>query len=252
MKESALRLQDKTIFLTGPFNGITQAIISTLTEFGASVAYVNDKTPNAGKYTEGVNESREIHPNWGRAAHYLLPMENEKQVTEALGRVAESLGRMDAMVDATPLGWNATTDSEAALSACAMLAEKALPFLQAKHRGRIIYIGEDPSLKAIAPTMPGELHTSWLGHIEKIAGALRGTSVTVNALSVGVTDDFLLKAYPKNSSLKRTFEELAKTHARLKLVEYTDVAHGIVYLSSNLSSSLSGQSLRLTHGFHLA
>lgn len=252
MKDSALRLQDKTILLAGPFNGITQAILSTITEFGASVAFINNQSPNASRFVEGVNESREIHPQWGRAAHYNLPLENEKQVQEALGRVAESLGRMDAMVDATPLAWNNSTEAARAIEISSLLAEKSLPFLQAKHRGRILYLSEDPCVSTIAPTMPASLHETLARHIRELAEKHRGSTVTVNGLTIGVSDDFLLKAFPTNSSLKQTFEGLQKQHAKLKLIEYTDVAHGVVYLASGLSSSVTGQTLRLTHGFHLS
>ena len=51
MKESSLKLQDKTVLLAGPFNGVTQAIVRAFTEFGADVALVCEA--QAGRYVDG-------------------------------------------------------------------------------------------------------------------------------------------------------------------------------------------------------
>lgn len=251
MKDSALRLQDKTVLLVGPFNGITQGIMRTMTEFGADVGFVCEG-PQATKYVDGVNEAREVHPHYGRAAHYNLPLSNDRQIQDALGRVAESLGRMDALVDATPLAWNAQSDSAAAAAACLGLAEKIVPFLLAKQRGRIVYLFEDSALDVLREENPPESCRAALATmIQTLAAKHRLQNVSVNGLTVGVTDDFILKAMPKSISLKRSFEELAKNHPGIKLVEFHDIGLGTAYLCSALSASLTGQILRLTHGYHL-
>jgi NAD(P)-dependent dehydrogenase (short-subunit alcohol dehydrogenase family) len=251
MKDSALRLQDKTILLVGPFNGVTQACMRTLTEFGCDVAFVSDQTPNASRYVDGINEAREVHANYGRAGFFNMPLKTEAQVMEALGRVTESLGRVDALVDATPLSWDGST-GESVIDICVLLAEKCLPFLLAKHRGRIVYLFEDTCLEEIVPTT----NTSGFRDIlnEKIVDLAKKYSqknVTVNGLSIGVTDDFILKTYPKSGSIKKSMEELQKTYPSARLVETHDVALGVAYLASALSGSVTGQVLRLTQGFHL-
>jgi NAD(P)-dependent dehydrogenase (short-subunit alcohol dehydrogenase family) len=250
MKDSALRLQDKTILLVGPFNGVTQAILRTLTEFGADVGYISEQP--AGRYVEGINEARDQHPHYGRAAHYNLALNNEKQIQEALGQVVGTLGRMDALIDASPLGWNAKTDPQAASTVCMGLAEKLVPFFLVKQRGRIIYLLEDPCLDSMRPEGVAagcrEILTTM---IESLGVKYRSQNVTVNALSIGITDDFILRLSPKTPSLKRAFEELQKTHTGLKLVELNDVGLSAAHLCSALSASLTGQMLRLTHGYHL-
>jgi NAD(P)-dependent dehydrogenase (short-subunit alcohol dehydrogenase family) len=251
MKDSALRLQDKTLLVVGPFNGITQSIIRAMTEFGADVGFVCEGS-TATRYVDGVNEAREVHPHYGRAAHYNLPLGNDKQIQDAFGRVVESLGRMDALIDASPLEWTAETNPEAAVAVCLDLAEKVVPFLLAKQRGRIVYLFEDPSLDKLKTAPPAEGSREVLTRaIQALALKYRLQNVTANALSVGVTDDFLLKNLPKSPSLKRSFEELQRAHAGIKLVEFHDIALGAAYLCSALSASLTGQVLRLTHGYHL-
>src|SRR5258708_16742240 len=118
MKDSGFKLQDKTVPLTGPFNGITQAIMRVMTEFGADVGYVSEMASNApegrtgpaAKYVDGINEGREINPKYGRAAFFNLPLDNDRDIQDALGTVVGALGRMDALVDATPLNWSSKTD----------------------------------------------------------------------------------------------------------------------------------------------
>jgi NAD(P)-dependent dehydrogenase (short-subunit alcohol dehydrogenase family) len=252
MRDSALKLQDKTILLVGPFNGILQAALRTLTEFGCDVAYVSHQNPNAGRYAEGINEAREVHSHYGRAVYYHLPVTNGAQVQEALGQVTNSLGRVDALVDATPLTWDAKTEANSAVEVCEMLAEKCVPFFLAKQKGRIVYVFEDSALEKIAPaTNTVGFRDTLIEKIGKIAKTYAGKNVTVNGLSVGVTDDFLLKNMPKSPSIKKSLEELQKDHPQIKLVDYQEIALGVSYLVSALSASFTGQILRLTHGFHL-
>lgn len=250
MKDSSLRLQDKNVLLVGPFGGITQAVLRTLTEFGASVGYISEES--ASRYVDGVNEAREVHSHYGRAAHYNMPLSSDAQIQDALASVVGTLGRMDVLIDATPLAWNASTDPSLASATCLGLAEKLVPFFLAKQRGRIVYLLEDPSLEILRPGgVAAGCREVLSSMIEDLAAKYRTQNITVNALSVGVTDDFILRINPKIPSLKRAFEELQKSHLGLKLVELNDVSLSAAYLSSALSASLTGQMLRLTHGFHI-
>jgi 2-hydroxycyclohexanecarboxyl-CoA dehydrogenase len=252
MKDSVLRLQDKTILLTGPFNGTTQALLRTMTEFGSDIAFVSDQTPTASKYVDGINEAREVHQSYGRALYLHLPMRNKADINEVLGGMAGGFGRADVLIDATPLAWNAATDADAALSVCRHMAEQVMPFLAAKKRGRIIYLFEDECLNGL--NMPGitpQQREGLVTLINELARGQRGKNITVNGLALGVTDDFILRHYAKTGSIRKTMDELQKVHAGLKLVEPTEVGMGAAYLASALSASLTGTILRLTHGFHL-
>ncbi len=255
MKDSSLRLQDKTVLLTGPFNGITQAILRTLTEFGCDVGYVNDQAAYASKYTDALNEARDVHPEYGRAAHIGLSLSSDKQIQEALGRIVESLGRMDALVDTSPLAWNAQSDPTASTNLTLGLAEKLIPFFLAKQRGRVIYLFEDSTLDRMSPSpVASGCREALLNNINVLAQRHRLQNVTVNAIALGTTDDFLLKIFPKSISLKKSFAELQSLfpEPNLKLVEFHDVGLSVAYLASALAAGVTGQVLRLTHGAHLA
>lgn len=252
MKDSALRLQDKTILLVGPFNGVIQACIRALTEFGCDVAYVGHDSPNAGRYTEGINEAREVHTFYGRAVHYHLPLKTPADVQEALGAVTQSLGRIDALVDATALSWNAQTNVENGVEVCMALAEKCIPFFLAKQRGRMVFLYEDGCLEGIATEgNPPPFRDLLTEKVQGLAKSYIGKNVTANAVSIGVTDDFLLKTNPKSPSLRKSLEALQQVHPHMRLVEYQDIALGVAYLVSALSASVTGQTLRLTQGYHL-
>lgn len=252
MKETALKLQDKTIFLTGPFNGITQAILRTMTEFGADIAYVGDKYPHAGRYIDGINEAREVHPYYGRAAFLNLPVNKPDDAKEALAKMAETFGRMDVLIDTSALTWNKDSIENGLLTS-QRLAEEVLPFLKAKQRGRIVFVYEDQSLDPLvkADSIGDQIHDGLLGQIQKLALRTQGDNVTVNALALGVTEDFILRNFPQSGSIKKSLEDLQSSYPQLKLVENSEVALGAAYLASALCASLTGQVLHLTHGFHL-
>lgn len=249
MKESSFKLQDKTIFLAGPFNGITQSIIRGMAELGADVAFVSDSVAHASRFTDGVTEARDIHPNHGRAAHFHLPLNTAEQVQEAIGRVAQSLGRMDILVNAMPLTWDGKTSIEQVSTVSTTLIEKLNPFFTAKPRGRVIYVFEDQGLDSLLPNCwPQEFRTSFLKMMNQQASDLRGIHTTVNALSVGITEDFLLKNFPKSPSIRLSLDALKKEHGDVRLVESSDIASAVAYLSSAVAGSITGQVLRMTHG----
>lgn len=252
MKDSGLKLQDKTILLVGPFNTVSQALMRTMTEFGADIALVNDQPSYAAKFAEAVSDLREARPDFGRAAAFALPLRNEKEIREALGRMAESFGRMDTLIDASALGWNGQTDLESALANSMKLVEAVKPFFQAKQRGRVIYLFEDASLENLGlPTVPAASREALIHQIQGAAMACAPLNITVNGLGIGVTEDFVLSRFPKSASIRKSIDEMQKSHARLKLVESNDVALAAAYFASSLSGCVTGQILRLTHGFHL-
>lgn len=250
MKDSALKLQDKTVLLTGPFNSVSQALMRTLTEFGADVAYVSDSSPNAGRYVDGINEAREVHPHYGRAAFFNLPLTKPDHVSEALGRVAESLGRMDILIDATPLQWQKGTEDEG-LKTSALLADAVFPFLKAKNKGRMVFIFEDSGLEALLDQtlLEDGARDRLLKQVGDLAQRVKKDNVTVNGLAIGVTEDFLVKHFSKLGSIRKALEHLQVEHSDLKLVESGDVSLAAAYLSSALCSSLTGQVLHLNHGW---
>jgi NAD(P)-dependent dehydrogenase (short-subunit alcohol dehydrogenase family) len=252
MRDSALRLQDKTILLTGPFNGTTQALIRMMTEFGCDIAFISDQTPAAARYIEGVNEGREIRPGDGRAAYLHLPTRDGAEIKEALGRMVETFGRMDVLIDAHPLTWNESTETESALARCRHLAEGVIPFLLAKQKGRLMYLFEDECVAKLGlPTLPARLREALAAHIGAVALDRRQANITVNGLSIGVTEDFILRHFAAAGSIRKSVDELRARHPGVKLVESTDIGLGAAYLASALSGSLTGQILRLTHGFHI-
>src|SRR5262249_7394529 len=150
----------------------------------------------------------------GRAVHFNLPLTDEKKILEVLGRVVETLGRMDVLIDATPLAWTASTDPQAATQLCVILAQQMIPFFLAKQRGRIVYLLEDPCVDPLRKdgASPQGRREILASHIEDLAGKHRTQNVMVNALALGVTDDFVLRCFPNTVSIKRSFEELAKAN----------------------------------------
>jgi NAD(P)-dependent dehydrogenase (short-subunit alcohol dehydrogenase family) len=252
MKEASLKLQDRTILLVGPFSGVTQAIIRTMTEMGADVAYIDNTNPNAGRYTEGINEAREVHQHYGRAAYFNFPMNEEKEINEALGRMVESFGRMDAMVNTHPLAWGEKVDHAAAISRCEILTGRLLPFFEAKLRGRLIFLLEDPAtVKFGTPSTSDAARSALLKFIETQAALYRAKNVTVNGLSLGLTEEFILRTFPGSGSIRKSLEELKKTTPELKIVETNEIGLATAYLAGGMSASLTGQVLRLTQGMHL-
>ena len=111
----------------------------------------------------------------------------------------------------------------------------------------------------VEPSLDGGDDGSVLGRVEhrviktvvQIAAELREKMVTVNGLSLGVTEDLILKHYPKSGSIKKSLDELKEAHAEVRLVENMDVAACLSYLACAYSASLTGQVIQLNHGLNL-
>ena len=68
MKESAFRLQDKSVLVYGDFNHLTQSLIRDFTAQGADVGFINPQKPMVARFLDNINDGRNVHPEYGRSA----------------------------------------------------------------------------------------------------------------------------------------------------------------------------------------
>jgi enoyl-[acyl-carrier-protein] reductase (NADH) len=242
MRESPLRLNDKTIILFGPGHSLTQALASYLNEQGADVAFVGPEAGGMRKFADNLMENRQISGSFGRAAAFESKLETEKDDLDVIAQVAQTLGGLEVVIDTH------MNPFEGADAWRRRVAQSALKFLEGRRRGRLIFLA--PLFKVPDPKTY-ELKAIGEGPLLEIFSDLKtpqsDKSITVNGLQIGVTEDFLLNQF-KGVPLKESIENLKKKYPGFHLIESLEVATTAAFLASPLSSALSGQVIRLTKG----
>ncbi len=230
-RDSLLKLSDKTLAIIGEFSSLTQTILTVLSEQGADVALVGKESPEARRYIEHINDQREIYPHYGRSGVIGVDLNSTFDANDVIGRVVHSFGRLDSLVDTLP---TFTED----LSASKALAEAGIKFLISRPRSRILWLSHHSNLvknPAILEDLAQLRET-----LSKEYGA---KNLTTNELSLGITEEYILRNAPKSPSIKLAFEEMKKTMPSAKLLDPREIAAWLMFLSSPLSQGLNGQVL---------
>lgn len=257
MKDNALKLNDKTILISGPFCSITQSLVTLLTEYGADVALVGPEMSAMKRFTDNVTDGREIHPHFGRAMIVESSLSSESACQDAVSKVAETFGSIDVLIDThltnifngvqTESSVNEVTDLfEQVLMPSLYMARTSLQFLQGRQKSRMIFLAYDSVLQGL----PGEALNAIVrgglpAFVQALSAEITNKSLCINCVALGVTEDYLLKRYPEANSIKVAFDEHQKLFPLSRIIEASDIASALAFLSSPLSAALSGQTLRM-------
>lgn len=244
MRESPLRLNDKTVILYGPGHSLTQATGAFLAEQGADVAFVGPEAGSMRKFAENLMDNRQIHPSYGRSASFEVKMSSEKEDLDAISKVAETFGGLEIIIDT-----HLDHFSDNAHSQCRKrVAQSALKFLEGRQRGRIIFFTSLFEVSDAEKFKLEKLSTAGLDQIlDEVKKPEIDKSITVNALQVGVTEDFLLTHF-KSHPLKVSIEKLKENYPSFHLVEPLEVAAMASFIASPISAGLCKQRIQLDKG----
>ncbi len=264
MADSYFRLNDKTVVLAGPFGLLIQNLIAQLTECGADVAVLTDDFKGAQRVCQNIMDIREVSEKFGRAAAIEVKSSDEKTVSNCLSRAAELFGSADIYIDGYlfglkipfygepspgPAGAKSTIEAQfhSALEHSKSMSNAALTFLKARARGRILYLFHELDV-VMTEKVESNIFSEFTDYVVRLAKTHAETHTAVNALAVGVNEEYLLSRFTKTSTIQKALQELVKTRIGARLVDYSDIAQAVTFLVSPLSNSISGQIIHLNHG----
>jgi NAD(P)-dependent dehydrogenase (short-subunit alcohol dehydrogenase family) len=235
IRETLLKLNDKTVAIVGEFTSMTQMTLTLLSEQGADVALIGKETPEARRYVEHLNDQREIYPHYGRAGVIATDLAKATDAADIVARVVHSFGRLDALVDTLPCE---RTD----LKLSAGLVKESVKFLTSRPRSRLVWLSHHPKLQELSSaTDLKQLRT-------RMAEEFGPKNLTANELVLGVSEEFLLRRAPRSPSIKVAFEDLKKQMPRVRLLDPSEIAAWVMFLVSPISQAVNGQSLFIDHG----
>ncbi|CAN5585097.1 glucose 1-dehydrogenase [soil metagenome] len=274
--DASFKLSERTALLTGPCTTINQAIATKLTSLGCNIALVDRNIERASRFAEQLMNEREVNERWGRAVAIQADLSKSHHVQDAASRAAEAFGGLDIFIDGLM-----TTDVrdfreptalddidrliDVNLRSPLMMTHAVLKFLEGRKRGRIIYLQHDIVRLGIEKNALLAATRGGLSDFARtLAREVAVNNVTVNVVSVGISEEFLIQqtnppgapgargqgaATTQNkASINDSLTTLKQSFPRAVMMDPDRVANLIAFLASPLGAAMTGQTIAANQG----
>lgn len=258
-----MRLKDQVAVITGAASGIGLEIARAFLREGANVAIADLDAGAAAK------AATELSGGAAKAIPIVMDVTREDEVEAGMARVAATFGRIDILI------CNAGIQVISALEALSLAdwrrvlavhldgafltTRAALKHMYARGSGSIIYMGSVHSKEASVlkgPYVTAKHGLMGLARVVAKEGARHG--VRANVICPGfVRTPLVERQIPEQSKALGISEEAVVRDVMLKETidgQFTttdDVAQAALFFASFESAALTGQSLIVSHGWHL-
>jgi 3-hydroxybutyrate dehydrogenase len=258
-----MRLENQVAVVTGAASGIGREIANTFAAAGARIAILDLDAAGADRAALEINRAG------GRAIAMAVDVTSEAQVDAAMAGVLEAFGTLDVLVSnagiqiVAPLEEFAFADWKRLLAihldGAFLTTRAALRQMYKQGRGSIIYLGSVHSKEASllkAPYVTAKHGLIGLAKAVAKEGAKHG--VRANVICPGFVRTALVdKQIPQQAKTLGISEEAVIRDVMLRETvdgEFTttqDVAAAALFFASFESNALTGQSLVVSHGWHM-
>lgn len=258
-----MRLQNKAALVTGAASGIGLAIARAFAREGACVA-VSDLDR-----TRTEQAAARIGAEGGRVIPVVMDVTLEEQVEAATAEVIRSFGRLDILVSnagiqiVSPLEALSFADWHRVLAVhldgAFLTTRAALKQMYRQGGGGILYIGSVHSSEASvlkAPYVTAKHGLLGLARVVAKEGAAHG--VRANVICPGfVRTPLVDRQIPEQAEALGLSEQQVVREVMLKetvdgqFTTVEDVAEAALFFASCESNALTGQSLIVSHGWHM-
>ena len=263
-----MRLKDRVAIVTGGGKGIGRAISLAFSEEGAIVVA-------AGRTLSALQATcDEIRGKGGRAKAIQTDLTVEEQVIQMVAETVREFSKVDVLVNNSGVAgpttrivdmdlakWNETIALD--LTGSMLCAREVLKHMIPQRRGSIVSIVSEggragdgrsgfPLRSAYCAAKMG-----LVGVTESLSIEVGAYNIRVNAVSPGpVKGEHITNAMKaKAAAVGRPFEEimdaLAAGSSLQRIVEEAEVARTVVFLASDESSGITGQTIPVSCGQHI-
>lgn len=260
--ENSFKLQDRTALLTGPVNTINQAIANKLTQMGVNVAIIERNIDAASRFATQLMDAREVYERFGRAVAVQADLSKAHHIQDAVARAAEAFGGIDIYIDGLmttevrPFKDPSALDEvdrviDINLRAPLMMTHAVLRYLEARKRGRVIYLMHDLARMGLANnSLLSITRTGLSAFARTLARETAENNVTVNCVAFGVSEEFLLAQAQQepNTSVNELHQRLLRTFPAASMTEPERIANLIAFLASPLGAGITGQTIAVSQG----
>ena len=253
------RMDGRVFVITGAASGMGAAMAHDFAQRGAKIAIFDLDDEH------GTKVADEIIAAGGTAAYYHVSVTDKAAIQQAADKVEEQFGPIDSWVNSAGVSrmvpfldsseelWDLTIDVnlKGVFLCCQVAVAKML-----EHGGGVIL-----NMSSLSGKKPSSWHTIYCaskfgvqGLTESIAKEFADQNIRVNAICPGIVPtemwDRLKYEYAKKRDLdpEEVLPYFKKNIPMHRLVDIQDVINAAVFLLTDNSSYLTGQSIKLTGG----
>jgi NAD(P)-dependent dehydrogenase (short-subunit alcohol dehydrogenase family) len=268
MERGFSRLKDRVAIVTGGGKGIGKAISLAFSREGAIVVA-------AGRTLSVLQETcDEIKSTGGKAKPIQTDVSVEEQVVRMVSETIKEFGKVDILVNNSGIAgvtikvadmnlskWNETIAID--LTGSMLCAREVLKHMIPRKSGNIINIASEAGRSGDGRSgfpLRGAYCSSKMGVIgltETLSIEAGEFNIRVNAVSPGpvkgehITHAMKAKAQATNIPFEEIMESLATNSSLKRMAEESEVAAVAVFLASDESSAVTGQTISVSCGQHI-
>jgi NAD(P)-dependent dehydrogenase (short-subunit alcohol dehydrogenase family) len=268
MERGFNRLEDRVAIITGGGKGIGKAISLAFSREGAIVVA-------AGRTLSALQETcDEIMRKGGKAKAIQTDVSVEEQVVRMVSETIKEFGKVDILVNNSGIAgvtlrvadmnltkWNETIAID--LTGSMLCAREVIKHMIPRRGGNIINIASEAGRSGDGRSgfpLRGAYCSSKMGVIgltETLSVEVGEFNIRVNAVSPGpvkgehITHAMRAKAKATNIPFDEIMKNLAENSSLKRLAEESEVAAVAVFLASDESSAVTGQTISVSCGQHI-
>jgi 3-hydroxybutyrate dehydrogenase len=258
-------LNNKVAVVTGAASGIGKAIALKLAQEGANVVIVDLNLTAAEKAAREIETECKI-----KALALAVNVADEQQVIDAMDKVMATFQRIDILVNNAGIQiispivdfdyqqWKKVIDVN--LNGMFLMTKYALKPMQAQRSGNIVFVGSVHSFEASKNkgAYVASKHAT-LGLMRAVAKENAEFNIRANLIAPGfVLTPLVEKQIPEQAQQLNMSEEgviknvLLKNTVDNQFTTLEEVADAVYYFAQIDNNSVTGQSLIVSHGWHMA
>ena len=247
-------LRERTIVIAGPFNTLTQGLMSTFAMQGADIALVDPEADAAQRFCQNINDQREINPKNGRTAAIKSKMDQWADINDAFGRVVQAFGGIDVYLDLQFMNSPTALDISARefatdeiitknLKATLISTQLMVGFLKGRKKARMIFAMPEAFVKGSSLDMwSTATRAGLIPFANSLSKQMAEHQVTVNTVLMGLTEEYILAHYP-GKNIKEGLAISRNSMGCGKLIDPQKVADALGFLIGPSGASITGQTL---------
>lgn len=247
--EDYLDFRNKVAVVTGGRRGLGKAMSLALAQRGANVAVIS-QSPEADALLQEIS-------SLGASGLYISADLSKRQERDGLiARVRDHFGRVDILVNnagfiftetvetCTLENWDASRS--ALLDAVFELSRQAIPFMKEQGGGKIINISSICAFREAGWNFSyGVMKGALVSMTRCMANSLAEHNINVNAIAPGITRSDLTASCFEPERM----QSLCAKYPARRLGEPEDITGPMLFLASDLSRFVHGQTLVVDGGF---
>ncbi len=244
-------VKGRVALVTGSGGGIGEAIARALAQRGATVI-VNDVDE------AGASRVRDdIVASGGRSTYYVADCSDGGQVRSMFTTIGETHGRLDILVNnagiirdalvtkMTEKDWDAVLDVN--LKSQFLCCQRAASMMIERKYGRIINISSRAWLGGYGQANYSASKGGVVSLTRALAVELARHDITVNAIAPGLIETDMFRNFRRDVQ-----ERLIAMQPTGRVGKPEDIANGVLFLASDTSSYVTGQTIHICGGKSLA